>query len=124
MQDLKIEGTKKSPEINYNSSENALTIHGRSILSNLEDDFYNPIFKLLSEIKSEENNVFTLEFHLDYFNTSSHMSIMKILKGVSEVGSNASVIWAYDSDDLEMKEIGEEMQRFCNIEFTYKEVKY
>ena len=125
MQDFKIEGTKKSPEIIFDSLSNFISINGRSVMSNLDDDFYNPVFKTIEKLTSENVKNFTLEFKLDYFNTSSHLSIIKIFKSIDDIysrGANTKVIWAYSSDDIEMKEIGEEIQKFCKVKFTYQAI--
>lgn len=125
MQDFKIEGTKKSPEIIFNSSNNFLSIIGRSVMSNLDDDFYNPVFETIEKLTFDKAKEFTLEFKLDYFNTSSHLSIIKIFKSIDTIyisGTDTKVIWAYSYDDIEMKEIGEEIQKFCKVKFTYQSI--
>lgn len=123
MQDFKIEGTKKSPEIIFNSLTNVISINGRSIMSNLNDDFYSPVLDIIEKLIESKISDFTLEFKLDYFNTSSHLSIIKIFKKVDKIysqGTNTKIIWSYAADDLEMKEIGEEIQKFCKVKFTYQ----
>lgn len=125
MQEFKIEGTKKSPEIIFDSVKSIISIHGRSVMSNLDDDFYSPVFKTINNLIKEKVQSFTLEFKLDYFNTSSHLSIIKMFKSIDEIysiGTDTKVIWAYSSDDIEMKEIGEEIQRFCKVKFNYKAI--
>jgi len=123
MQDFKIESTKKSPKVIFCESEKLMRIHGRSMMSNLDDDFYNPIFDILSALKVKKAPHFTIEFRLEYFNTSSHLSIIKILKKVDElksVGTEPKIKWVYETDDVEMREIGEEIQRFCNTRFIFE----
>lgn len=126
MEDLNIEGTKKSPKIKFDNNSSYLSIIGRSVMSNLDDDFYNPVFTTLKAIQEEKPPTFSLEFQLDYFNTSSHLSIIKILKEIDVISSQATetkLIWAYSTDDIEMKEIGQEMQKFCSVPFEYSAVE-
>ena len=125
METLNIESTKKSPQIKFDNETYYLSIIGRSVMSNLDDDFYTPIFKTLKDILTVSPPSFTLEIKLDYFNTSSHLSIIKILKVAEKIDSgstNTKLIWSYSSDDIEMKEIGQEMQKFCKVPFEYNAV--
>ena len=125
MQDFKIERTKKSPEIIFDSSTNFISINGRSVMRNMEDNFFHPVFKVIEELTAEKTQNFTLAFNLDYFNTSSHLSIIKLFRSIDNMYSNGidtTVIWSYYADDVEMKEIGEEIQKLCKVKFTYQEI--
>ena len=123
MLDFKIAGTKRNPSVEFDPDTGKLSIVGRSVLNNMDDDFYRPVLRFLSEFAKTGTGKLIVEFHLDYFNTSSHPSIIQIFRKTAEIhesGRPAEIHWVYASDDEEMKEIGEELQKFSPIRFTFK----
>lgn len=118
MLELNIEKNKSTPEIVYDHTLNKLTIRGRSVLKNMDDDFYAPVYQLLKEAVNNNEGII-VEFSLDYFNTSSHPSLIKIFELTSKV-ENSILIWWYESNDLEMMEIGSELQRYSPMPIQVK----
>lgn len=120
--DFKITGTKKNPDVEFDASTRTLSIVGRSVLNNMDDNFYGPVIDFLAEYaKTGEDNLI-VEFQLDYFNTSSHPSIIQIFRKTAEIhasGRSSEIHWKYAFDDEEMKEIGEELQKFSPIKFEF-----
>ena len=122
MLELKIEKTKSNPEVIYSEENNKLSIVGRSVLKNMDDYFYHPIFNFIEEYKKQGKEGLILELFLDYFNTSSHPSLIKIFKGVSEIPSS-EIRWLYEESDIEMMEIGHELQKYSPQGFIIKKAE-
>jgi len=111
MENLHIEATKSSPQINFNAQTNIQSISGESYPENTTS-FYENVFKWLEEymnIVKEQEIIFNLE--LIYFNSSSSkvlMDLFDMLEEFSEDGKNITVNWIYDEDNDASLEYGEE----------------
>ena len=120
--ELDIAGSKSSPKIHFNKEENRVVIHGRSVLKNMDDPFFYPLFSFLKKYKVANEKGLTVEFYLDYFNTSTHPSLIKIFELSGEI-EDVKVIWLYDPNDMEMMEIGQELQVYSPVKFDIKLVE-
>lgn len=114
--ELNIEGSKSNPRVFYNEIDNKLMIHGRSVLKNMDDKFYAPIIDFIINFSNSEKEGLIVEFLLDYFNTSSHPSLIEIFKKTNLV-KGARILWLYEQNDMEMMEIGQELQMYSPIKF-------
>ena len=117
--ELYIEGSKSNPKVDFDLSTNKLKIHGRSVLKNMDDGFFRPVFSFLEKYISSNEKGLSVEFYIDYFNTSSHPSFIKIFELAGSI-NDSKLIWLYDQNDLEMMEIGQELQAFSPIKFDIK----
>lgn len=121
MKNLRIEGTKSTPEIDFNAEKNRMIIEGQSYPEN-SFKFYDPIFQWIEEyIKtaSEQNVLF--EINLSYLNTSSAKSIMYILDILEEAylaGKNIQINWYYDEENELSYEIAEDFMDTLEIPFN------
>ena len=117
MENIVINGTAKTPEVNFNSESGALEISGRSIPEN-SYQFYEPLLTWLDQYAGEPKSSTLLTFRLDYFNTSSSMYILGILKKLEKLhltGSKTEVKWYYDSDDEDMLQTGEDLKQIVKL---------
>jgi hypothetical protein len=120
MQNLSIEGTAKTPTIIFDSQKGLLEIKGRSIPEN-STEFYKPLFDTLKSNSGNLSTPITVNFQLEYFNTSSSKCILDILKTVASMkkaGGQVTINWYYDEDDEDMLESGENYQEIINIPFN------
>ncbi len=126
MENLKIEGTKQSPFVDFNASTGKLELSGRSIPEN-SFEFYNPLLDWLIEYTKSPKEKTVLKVYLEYFNTSSSKYILEVLKKLKDVhkigGGNVQVDWCYDEDDEEMMETGEDYEDITGLEFNYHEIE-
>lgn len=104
------------PKIDY--KEGVLKIYGKSIPS----DAYITYLPVIDELEkyAENNNDLILVFELDYINTSSLRSLMKIiqiLNDMHEKKGNVSVIWKYLEIDERVQEQGEDLRDFAVKDF-------
>ena len=111
MENLQIEATKSSPEINFNSETHVLAITGESYPENTTQ-FYQQVFEWLEKYMAEVKNekiIFNIE--LIYFNSSSSkvlMDLFDMLDELHEDGKDIEVNWIYDEDNDASLEYGEE----------------
>ena len=119
MENLFIEGTERTPNIEFDYSKNKLVISGEAYPENNEE-FYKPIFdSLQSYLEIESKDEISFHFKLIYFNSSSARVIMKLfdlLDGIAEKGRKVNIEWHYQKEDDSMEEFGEDYSE--DIEFA------
>ncbi len=110
MSDLNIEGTLKTPTISFSEKEKRLLIEGRSTP---EDpiQFYEPLISKLKDFVKSPIGKMEIDFKLEYFNTTSSLVILDVLKhlqSVNTVNNEVVINWHYDKDDEDLLEVGED----------------
>jgi hypothetical protein len=123
MDNLKIEGTKKTPNINFDSSSGVLSIMGRSVPEDTYE-FFQPIMQWIDTYSLTPGNETLVKIQLDYFNTSSSKFLLELLKKIKSIqtkntGANVKIEWCYDDGDEEMKESGHDFMDLLNINFEF-----
>jgi hypothetical protein len=78
-QDLTIEQTPKTPQIDLNQLTGDLIFYGRSIPENAAK-VYEPVLDWVTEYALKARPTTNLRFNLEYFNTSTTIWLIKILK--------------------------------------------
>jgi len=113
MDNLFINRTKTTPEINFDCSHHVLNITGKSYPENISE-FYGPIFAWLEEYLSlVDSKSITINIHLTYFNSTSSKVLLDLFDLLDEAvddGKHISINWIYDEDDPDALEFGEEFQ--------------
>jgi hypothetical protein len=122
MDNLVIEGTKKTPYINFDKGSGIFNIKGRSVPENTYE-FYNPLLLWVDEYAKQPNPLITLKIELDYFNTSSSKFLFELFKKIKTTAvSNKSEIkveWYYDEGDEEMENSGQDFMDILDIPFSF-----
>ena len=122
MEDLKHEGSAKTPEVEFNSN-GELLLKGRSIPEN-SIEFYKPLIEWLESYSESPNSTTVLSVQLEYFNTSSSKCILDVFKKLESVsGSDITVKWHYEEDDEDMLEAGEDYEAIIDLPFEMIEVE-
>ncbi len=122
MNNLNLEGTAKTPTINFNSN-GELLIKGRSIPEN-SVEFYKPVIDWLTEYNNSPQAETKVKVQLEYFNTSSSKCILDVFKKLESLeNTNLSIAWYYEEDDEDMLEAGEDYMAIISIEFEMIEVE-
>lgn len=121
MEDLIIQNTTKTPQINFNYKSGDLEISGVSVP---EDSvgFYAPIIKWLKTYSAEPPTKTTLTFKLAYVNTSSLQTlyeILFILDKINKDGNEVLVEWFHLGEDDDMREIGEDLEEALSFQFNF-----
>ena len=124
MENLKLEGSAKTPSVNFNAETGVLELQGRSIPEN-SVEFYKPINEwIVAYVKSPKANT-TVDVKLEYFNTSSSKCILdlfKQLEGLNGNGTEVHVNWYFEEDDEDMEEAGEDYEAIISLPFKMIEV--
>ncbi|OFX27733.1 MAG: hypothetical protein A2041_04015 [Bacteroidetes bacterium GWA2_31_9b] len=104
MQNLFIEGTDTTPLVEFYTN-GKMIIKGRSLPEDVHK-FYEPVFFWIRQLEAE--NV-RFEMKMEYINTSSTKKILNLLIELEEIDKikNIDIHWYYESDDLDMMELGE-----------------
>ena len=79
MDPIKIEGTPKTPTVNFNAESGVLEIKGRSIPENAVE-FYKPLVDWIGSYGDSAKPQTTVNIQLEYFNTSSSKCILDVFK--------------------------------------------
>lgn len=125
MEKVVIEGTPKTPTINFDMVTGVLEIKGRSIPEN-SIEFYKPLVEHLERYAQKPQSNTNVNIQLEYFNTSSSKCILDVFKKLEAIHKNGAQIiinWYYEQDDEDMLEAGEDYQAIINVPFKMIEVQ-
>ncbi len=124
MKPLTIEGSPKTPYINFDVAKGVLEVKGRSIPEN-SIEFYKPLIDWLDEYGANPLKLTTVNVQLEYFNTSSSKCILDVFKKLEAIhnAKNEVVInWYYEEDDEDMLEAGEDYESIIRVPFKMIEI--
>lgn len=125
MDPIKIEGTPKTPTVDFNAEKGVIEIKGRSIPEN-SIEFYKPLVDWLEEYMNSPKELTEVNIQLEYFNTSSSkciLDVFKKLEGIYKGGNEVVINWHYEEDDEDMLEAGEDYQSIIKIPFKMMEIE-
>ena len=95
MEPIIIEGTPKTPAVNFDAESGILEIKGRSIPEN-SIEFYKPLVDWLEEYANNPVNRTQVNIQLEYFNTSSSkciLDVFKKLEAIHKSKNEVSISW-------------------------------
>jgi len=119
MQNIYIEATSSTPQVNFDQS-GKLMMKGRSLILNV-NEFYNPLIEWISKLNAPVVR-FTIDF--DYFNSASSKQILEMLKMLDSNNNvkDFDVFWHFEKDDEDILEIGQIFEeRLRKARFYFKE---
>lgn len=122
MEDIRIEGTPKTPTVHFNAASGSLDIKGRSIPEN-SIEFYKPLMDWIEEYAKSAQPKTSVNIQLEYFNTSSSKCILDLFKKLEAVNNEIVINWYYEEDDEDMLEAGEDYDAIINIPFRMIEIE-
>ena len=125
MMNLVIDGSAKTPSIDFNSETGTLALKGRSIPEN-SIEFYKPLNEWFDMYASAPREKTTVEVRLEYFNTSSSKCILDFFKRLEKVNQGLSIVhvnWYFETDDEDMEEAGEDYEAIVDLPFKIIEVE-
>ncbi|HAI76336.1 MAG TPA: nuclear pore complex subunit [Microscillaceae bacterium] len=117
LDNIRIKATAKTPEVSFNYDKGELEIIGRSIPEN-SYQFYEQLLSWLDTYATAPKDKTTVVFKLEYFNTSSSMYILSILKKIEKIynaGYATQVKWFYESEDEDMLQTGEDLRQVVKM---------
>jgi len=121
LEPLTIAPTPTTPQVVLDTSKDRFEIKGRSLPEHAIS-FYQPILDWMRRYSKFPNAQTIFHLHLDYFNTPSAKPLLDILKTtdkISSEGHKTKIIWYYNGDDEDMREVGEEYALFINTEVEF-----
>ncbi len=125
MENFFLEGTNKTPQLDFNSNEGRFLIAGRSIPEN-SIEFYKPLFEWLDNYVSHAKSNTILDVKLEYFNTSSSKCLVEIfrkLEALQQKNDNVLINWFYEEDDEDMQESGEDFQEIIDVKIVLNQME-
>ena len=124
MDSIKIEGTPKTPTVNFTADNGILEIKGRSIPENAVE-FYKPLVDWIGNYGDAAKENTEVNVQLEYFNTSSSKCVLDVFKKLESINgkTNITIKWHYEEDDEDMLEAGEDYQAIINIPFKMIEME-
>lgn len=123
MEKLILEEDTDFPGIILDKDAGIFKITGRSIPHDTSK-FYIPVIEWFREYSLNPNESTSFEFKLEYFNTSSQKYIadlFKLLDKMYKNGYKTKVVWTYQHDDEDMRDIGKEFDYIFELPFEFKE---
>ncbi len=122
MEDIRIEGTPKTPSVVFDTAGGSLEIKGRSIPEN-SIEFYKPLIDWIESYAKSPQPKTVVNIQLEYFNTSSSKCILDLFKKLEAISNEIAINWYYEEDDEDMLEAGEDYDAIINIPFKMIEIE-
>lgn len=123
MENLFIEGTKKTPQIDFRTNGH-LIFKGRSIPED-PSKFYELLYNWIENYSLNPHTETFVEIELEYFNSGTSKALLHILKLIAELknkGSNVKFRWIYEAGDEDIHERGEYYSSLLEQEFEFVEI--
>jgi len=120
MEELRLPGTKSSPEVILNPS-GIIKIKGRSISENILD-FFKPVEEWIIEYIKTPADITCLDITLEYFNSASAKLLIQLFMKISYVqlkNKKFIINWYYEEGDEDILERGEYFSSVLNIPFNF-----
>lgn len=126
MENINIEAKERSPEVDFDFSTNTFLLKGESYPEDITA-FFGPVIGKLEEHLSSISGVnVTFNFELIYFNSSTAKVLMGLFEILDETAANGNTVlitWAFEEDDDNMEEMGEEFgEDLENAKFELKKI--
>lgn len=122
MQDLIIDRTAKTPQVEFLALEKKLTLAGRSIPEN-SIQFYDGLLSWTNDFCATKPEQIEVHVKLEYFNTSSSKCLMDLLKRIEQCDCQSEVYWYYEEEDEDMQEAGEDYAAIIQLPFKLVELE-
>ncbi len=117
MENLRVDKTIKTPNIQFDYQAGELLIEGISIPENTVD-FYKEVLDWVTNYQKKPQPQTNLILKLEYFNTSTSVVLLNLFKMFSQIeNSELKIVWYYEKDDVEMEEVGEDYQNIVKVPF-------
>ena len=125
MENLTLEGSAKTPTVDFNSAKGTLELKGRSIPEN-SIEFFKPLNDWVESYGKSPQAQTEVNIKLEYFNTSSSKCILDFFKKLEVINgksTNVNINWYFEEDDEDMEEAGEDYGAILNLTFKMIEVE-
>ncbi|MGL4596297.1 MAG: DUF1987 domain-containing protein [Bacteroidia bacterium] len=111
MNPLQLPPTNETPAILFDTSLGLFKISGRSFPMDVQE-FYNPLLRYFKTYLDVPQPNTTLDLSLDYYNSTSMKVILSMISSLLKLHpekTHFTIIWRYQADDEDMREVGESL---------------
>ena len=107
--------TPDTPSINVNIEKREVSMSGKCFPANARE-FFGPFRNWLDDHLNENDNPIRLNIDLEYFNTSSSLVLLEIMRQLVKSNKcvNHCISWIYEEEDEDIKEAGIEYNQLLN----------
>ncbi|MDA3821242.1 MAG: DUF1987 domain-containing protein [Bacteroidales bacterium] len=119
MDDLYLNKTFNSPEVEFMAASGELNIEGRSIPED-PGEFFERLINWLSDYFLNPVDTTVMNIKLEYINSGSSkymLELLRILKVNHTKGRNVLVKWFYEEGDESIEELGQHYEQTMQIPF-------
>ena len=119
MNNLDIESTAKTPDINFNAATGVLVMQGRLIPEDPEK-FFSLLDNWLTEYLPPAGIKTTMRVRLYYYNSTSIKRLLHLFQRLERVqaqGHDIKITWEYEDGDEDAKMDGEDYKSLLKIPF-------
>ena len=119
MEAISIQGTHKTPSVDFNSEHGKLEIRGRSNPENSKV-FYNPLIEWIDDYVNHPPDKTTFIVQLEHFNTISSKSLLDLFKRLKTITNSEKELiinWYYEKDDEDLLDAGKNYEHITGIPF-------
>lgn len=126
MEPFKVTGTSQYPNIILDKASGKFEFSGNSLPEDAKA-FFDPIIQWIENYALDPNPETVVRFKMVYYNTPSSKLLFQVLKRFERIaasGNKISVIWAYNEDDIDIKDAGRDLAEHIKVPFkmeSYKE---
>jgi len=120
-----IEGKRRSLKVDLDLDSGVFLFAGVSLPENT-NAFFQPIITELEEYLKNPKELTTLDFYIEYLNTSSALFLRKIVMYCEDKlgGEKLAVNWHYETDDDDIKDFGNDFKMiFKKVEIKLIEIE-
>jgi len=121
MQDLIIQKSANTPQVEFSAGQGLLKIEGRSIPEN-PSSFYRPLSQWLQDYFKQPKDVTQFNIKLEYINSGSSKSLLEMLRNLKDynvLSKKVNITWYYESDDEAVQELGEHFSNTLKTKFEF-----
>ncbi len=124
MDHLVIAQTEQTPHVSF-LSNGLMEISGKSIDEDSQE-FWNPVISWVKTYSDKPSTKTCLNLFIESLDSSSSAALVEmlyLLKDMIKEGNEVHVHWNYEENDLDMLELGKDMEQLTQIGFEFDVLK-
>lgn len=122
MQPLHLDSTVRTAVVDFDPVAARLFISGISVPEDA-DQFFRPLNEWVEEFCKTYKGPVTFRLLMTYFNTATVRQLLAMMKKMIDCyGKQLTIEWAYEQDDEEIRDRGQELSHILKFDFVLEEV--
>jgi hypothetical protein len=117
LKEIIVEGTVKTPRIEFNHLSGDLILQGRSFPEDAES-VYEPLMAWINEYVKMPCNTTNLHLKLEYFNSASLLWIVEFIRGLSKIDKEESSLYIHlysEGANFDIRDMNEFKDVICSV---------